>query len=190
MALIEPGRSTEPIDKRLQDETNPVYRRQLEEVAFHIKTEIGGQTERALLRLSPRARYQMYDNTNPPVVLEGVDVIRREFYEALLVSVDPTKQHWDIVRLLVGDGAVVTEGHLRIAMRGSYLVANGIEVEDADALYLSEGWHLVTWPFDEDGRLIGEEIYYGYTTPLEQSARQKLSPEDIETFTEVVRDPS
>jgi hypothetical protein len=75
-------------------------------------------------------------------------------------------------------------------MRGSYLVANGIEVEDADALYLSEGWHLVTWPFDEDGRLIGEEIYYGYTTPLEQSARQKLSPEDFETFTEVVRDPS
>lgn len=190
MALIEPGRSTEPIEKRLQDETNPVFRRQLEEVAFHIKTEVGGQTERALQRLSPRARYQMFDNVSAPVVLEGVDVIRREFYEALLVSVDPTKQQWDIVRLLVDDGAVITEGHLQIAMRGSYLVANGVQVDDPEAFYLSEGWHLVTWPFDEDGLLIGEEIYCGYTTPLEQSARHKLSPADIGTFTEVVRDSS
>jgi hypothetical protein len=181
MLVIDPSRNWEPIEQRLEKETDPVFRHQLAEVGFHIRVEAELETERALHRLSPSAEYRLYDNVNPPVVLSGVDTIRESFYNQLTALNLPDLQ-WSMTRVAVDHGIVFTEGDLKLAMRGSALIAAGLEA-DADTVYLAEGRHLVLWPFDDEGRLIGEHVYYGYSTPLEEVAKHPLSLDEIGSIT-------
>jgi hypothetical protein len=183
MPLIDPNRNWGPIEKRLKQETDPKLRRQLREVMFHIQTEAKGEIDRALARLSPKAEYKIRDNINPPVTLSGVEEIRREFYETLAANANAAQLEWSMFRVAVDEGVVITEGNLKIGIKGSALVKMGIDAEDSDdALYLQEGQHLVVWPFDEEGRLLGEEVYYGYATPMAEVARHRLAPEDVGSF--------
>lgn len=180
MPIIEPDRSVIALDKRLATETNPVFRRQLEEVRFHIATEVAGDIEPALARLSDRPSYVMYDNINPPATVSGVDNIRDQFYKGISDMMD-VRLEFFITHLSVDDGAVITQGEQKCAMRGSYLVSQGIDA-DPEAFYLSEQEHLVIWPFDEVGKLIGETIFFGYQTPLADVAKRPLAPEDRGTW--------
>lgn len=176
MPIIDPNRSVTTLDERLERETNPVFRHQLEEVRFHIATEVAGDIEPALARLSDKASYTMFDNINPPTTIEGVDAIRENFYKGIDAMMDVCLEFF-ITHLSVDDGAVITQGEQKCAMRGSYLASQGIDA-DPDAFYLSEQNHLVIWPFDEVGKLIGETIFFGYQTPLADVVKRPLTPED------------
>jgi hypothetical protein len=181
--LIDPNKNWAPLEERLQTETDPKRRRQLQEVMFHIQTEAKGEIDRALGRLSPKAEYKIRDNINPPVTLSGVDQIRKEFYETLAANANAAQLEWVMYRVAVDDGVVVTEGNMKIGIKGSTLVALGFDAEDSDqAYYLQEGQHMVVWPFDEEGRLLGEEVFYGYSTPWAEVAKRRLAPEDIGSF--------
>jgi hypothetical protein len=183
MPLIDPGKNWAPLEKRLEQETDPKLRRQIQEVMFHIQTEARGEIDRALARLAPTAAYRIRDNINPPVTLSGVDEIRAQFYDTLSANADAARLEWAMFRVMVDDGVVVTEGNLKIGIKGSALVKMGIEAEDSDeALYLQEGQHMVVWPFDQQGRLIGEEVYYGYSTPMEEVAKRRLSADEVGSY--------
>lgn len=182
MPLIDPNRSVIPLDQRLAKETNPVFRRQLEEVRFHIATEVYGEIEPALDRLSEHARYELWDNVNPVTVIEGVDAIRANFYDGLGQMMDP-RLEWYSNRVMVDEGHVLTEGDQKCAILGTYLVSQGFDV-DPDGFYLSEQHHLVVWPFDDAGKLIGETIFFGYQTPLAEVARRPLAPEERGVWTQ------
>ena len=60
---------------------------------------------------------------------------------------------------------------------GSALVAGGIEA-DADAMYLLRGRVAMVWPYDERGRLIGENVW-----EYDASEHQliELDPDDVLT---------
>ena len=181
MPLIDPNRSVVPLDERLAKETNAVFRRQLEEVRFHIATEVYGDVEPALARLSEHAVYELYDNVNPPTSIAGVEAIRSNFYDGLAQMMDP-RLEWYSTRVLVDEGHVLTEGDQKCAFRGSYLASQGFDV-DPDRFYLSEQHHLVVWPFDEAGKLIGETIFFGYLTPLAEVAQRPLTPAECGEWT-------
>ena len=75
---------------------------------------------------------------------------------------------FDIQRIVVDENSVVTEGFMRSVTRGEDLIASGVtevkgEPVDANARYLSENLILTVWPADTDGRLIGEDIWFGST---------------------------
>jgi hypothetical protein len=83
--------------------------------------------------------------------------------------------HFDIERIVVDDDTVVTEGRIRQQVPGAAVIASGIEeVEgepvDSDASYLSETQLLTIWPMTSDGRIIGEDIYFG-SPPMERLRR-------------------
>lgn len=176
MAIIDPDRTVTTLDERLKREKNPVFRRQLEEVRFHMATEVAGDIEPALARLSDRAAYTLFDNINPPTTIEGVDAIREHFYKGIDAMMDVCLEFF-VNHLSVDDGAVITQGEQKCAMRGSYLASQGIDA-DPNGFYLSEQQHLVIWPFDEMGKLIGETIFFGYQTPLDDVVKQPLSLAD------------
>jgi hypothetical protein len=61
------------------------------------------------------------------------------------------------------------------------LRSSGAQVDDVDAYYLWEGRVLTLWPFDKDGRSMGECIY-AWMLPVAQAAKRKLRPEEIGRF--------
>jgi hypothetical protein len=74
--------------------------------------------------------------------------------------------HFEVERVLADADGVVTEGRMRQRMSGAIVAASGVdEVEgepvEVDVDYLAEWQILTVWPADADGRLIGEDIYFG-----------------------------
>jgi hypothetical protein len=188
MLVIDPSNNWRPLEERLETETNPTFRRQIEEVMFHIRVEAEGHIERAVGRLSPtHAEYRLYENGKPSITISGKDDIRTQFYGALVENIHQDLE-WNIVRTVVDDGIVITEGTMKAAMRGSVLAAAGLDA-DPDTFYLSEGRHLVMWPFDDEGRLIGEHVYYGFTSDPADVIARPLTLEQIGTCTSYAPEP-
>lgn len=177
MPIIDPSRNWVPLLERLESEKDPKLRHQLDEVRYHIHVEAACRISLAVDRLSPDAEYVLYDYSRPPVVIKGADQITEMFYGQLVQSIHPSLQ-WSMNRVSVEDGFVVTQGQMKSAVYGTVLQAAGLDV-DPDGLYLSEGEHLVIWPFDAQGRPIGETVFQGWTTPLDQVAKQPLRIEDV-----------
>lgn len=175
--IIDPSRNWHPLLDRLADEKDSQLRHQLDEVRYHIHVEAACNIQLAIDRLSPEAEYVLYDYSQPPVHIKGVDQIREMFYDQLVANIHPSLQ-WSMSRVSVEPGFVVTQGSMKSGMRGSVLAAAGFDV-NPEGFYLSEGEHLVIWPFDGHGRVIGETVFQGWTTPLDQVARQPLQLEDI-----------
>lgn len=184
MVIIDPNKNPVGVHDRLQSETNPRHRRMLEEVRFHIAVEAGGDIDSAIARFGPNPYYIVYMSTADPLTaltkIEGPDDIREHFYLALFERIEP-RLEWDIIRCLVDDECVITEGVQKNAVKGTTLVQNGIEA-DPDTLYLQDAHHLVIWPFDDQQRPLGEIVYHGGETPLEQVAKRPLKREDIGTY--------
>ncbi len=61
---------------------------------------------------------------------------------------------------------------------GGALIANGIEVDDPDAMYLFRSRIQMIWPYDDDCRLIGEDVW---ETDPDQRTITKLDPADVVT---------
>lgn len=181
MPLIDPNRNVLPLDERLEAEKDPVLRRQLEEVRFHIAIEAALDIEGALARLSPSAVYELYDNANPPSRIEGVDAIRTNFYDGIFAMMDPSLE-WYTTRLMLDCGNVITEGEQKCAIRGSFLAQQGFDA-DPERFYLSEQHHMVVWPFDDEGRLVGETVFFGYQTPLSEVVKRPLDASEMGKWT-------
>lgn len=181
MPLIDPNKNPSGVERRLAGEKDPSRRRMLEEVRFHIAVEAGGEIEPAIARLAPNCEYVLYDHASAPVTISGVAAIRRNFYQALFEVID-VRLEWDIVRCMVDGNAVITEGKQKSAVRGTTLLKNGIRDANPNGLYLQEARHLVVWPFDDELRLIGETVYFGYSAPPGEVLKRPLEPGDFEPF--------
>jgi len=82
-------------------------------------------------------------------------------------QLDPDRD-FDIDVLVVDDDHVVTEGTLRTAVSARRVEAMGADTGgerlDPDRRYVVEMRMVVVWPFSPDGKLLGEDIYFG-TSP-------------------------
>lgn len=181
MPLIDPNKNPVGLTRRLEGETNPRYRRMLEEVRFHIAVEAGGDIDSAIARMAPNPEYIIYDVNKPAVRVRGAADIRQHFYLALFDTIAPQLE-WDIVLCMVDGSAVITEGEQKNAVRGTTLIDAGFEA-DPEGFYLQEAHHLVVWPFDEQLRSLGEIVYLGSQTPLSEVVRRPLRLEDIGNYT-------
>jgi len=78
-------------------------------------------------------------------------------------------QQFEVVveRIVVDDGAVITEGQVKQVQRGATLLAMGVgelagaPVSESD-LFLTTAQLVTVWPSDPDGKLVGEDIYFGH----------------------------
>ena len=177
MPLINPNINADGPINRLKNETNPRYRRMLEEVRYHNQIEASGLIDPVMDRLAPNPIYWMYEHGKDPVSIQGRDDIKAHFYDELMRVINPLLE-WNTFRCLVDDDGVITEGTLKAAVRGTWLIEQGYDV-DPEGFYLRHSQHLVVWPFDDQVRSLGETIYYGYSDPLDMVVQHKLKPEDI-----------
>jgi hypothetical protein len=82
--------------------------------------------------------------------------------------------------LAVGDTMIVSRSIAYQQIPGAILAESGVPA-DAEATYLARSLEAMIWPYDEKGRLIGEDVW-----EFEPSERQfiKLNPDEVLTVTQ------
>jgi hypothetical protein len=178
VAIIDQSVTWRLVEQRLETETDPVLRRNLELLLQHQKAEAALDMEPLMATVSENARYESFTGGGmPPIVGKG-EV--QAFYEAFAAS-GAHKLQLDIDRLVVDRHCILTEGVMRMAYPGATLLARGIEVDDASAYYLFEARMAIIWPIGDDGLFIGEDSYVG-NDGFAGIADRKLDPADIVTI--------
>lgn len=80
-------------------------------------------------------------------------------------------------KLAVGDNMIVSTATIYQQTPGALLVEAGVPV-DADAHYLVGNVEHMIWPYDDEGRLIGEDVW-----EIDESKRQIIPLEPTEVLT-------
>lgn len=154
---------------------NPRHRYLLEAYDRHRNLEHAGRYEEIfapeMTVEHPVYRFNMLGQ--PPMTLEG-----RE-------QVEPIYRHWaetnqcifynESETVAVGDWMVVSTMVGYQQTLGSALVAGGIEADES-AMYLLRGRVAMIWPYDDRGRLVGENVWE--YDPSEHDLI-KLDPENV-----------
>jgi hypothetical protein len=171
MAVIDPTRTWQPLEKRLADTTDERKRVVLNAVIEHMKAEAAPDFGRLMATLSPNPDYHFWgtEGDTGPKTTEGV----REYYTQFLATKTNILEY-EIHRLVVDDHCVVTEGLLKQIYPGAEAARLGIPVDDADADYLIVFRQLLLWPIDENGLIQGEDSYNPGVVSITKLSREDL----------------
>src|ERR1043166_6336456 len=133
MPVIDQHVTWRKVEERLEFETDPILRRNLELLLAHMKAEAALDMERLLSTVSDRAIDQNFvqGGATGPVGKAAV----QQFYEDFAAS-GAQKLQLDIDRLVVDRDCILTEGVMRMDYPGRTLAAAGTEVDDLEADYL------------------------------------------------------
>jgi hypothetical protein len=179
MVIIDQRVTWRLAEQRLERETDPVLRRNLELLIQHQKAEATGDIEPLMATVADDAHYHFYDDPTGALDLVGKPAVER-FYRAFAAS-GAQKLQLDTDRLVVDRDCILTEGMMRMAYPGRELLGRGIAVDDPDALYLFEARMAIMWPIADDGRFLAEDSYTsgdGFAG-IEQ---RKIDPSLIRTY--------
>lgn len=144
------------IAARLERTTSERQRAMLEVVRKHMDAEARLDLDGLLEGQIDEPRYHIWGSgrdTGP----KGKHAVLQ--YYSDLVAARRGILEYDIGRIVVDDDAVVTEGDIRAYQPGEVARDFGYNVDDLDATYLVRYRALVIWPFDADGRMLGEDGY-------------------------------
>jgi hypothetical protein len=177
---IDPNNTWRLVQERMERETDPKIRRNLELVLQHMQHEAKADIEGVVATLSEKPKYITHDLPgNEAMNPSGSKDAVRAFYDMTIVQTGAHQLELACDRVIADREAVMTEGVMKMAYPGRTLAAIGIEVDDPEAYYLFQTRMSVVWPVDpESGMLLGEEVYSG-TDGFEGIADRKLGPNDI-----------
>jgi hypothetical protein len=179
MTVIDQRVTWAKVEERLETETDPELRRNLELLLQHQIAEASLDMEKLMATVSEHAHYHMHSIANGAGDLVGKSAVQK-FYKDFAAS-GAQKLQLDTEWLVVDRHCIVTEGTMRMAYPGSTLAARGVPVDDVDASYLYEARMCVLWPIGEDGLFTGEDTYTS-TDGFIGIEHRKLSPSDIATI--------
>ena len=99
-------------------------------------------------------------------------------YYGNVVAVKRQILEFDVERIVVDHDTVVTEGWIHAIDLGTVAEpAHGWDVDDDDASYLVSQRVVIFWPFDDEGRMVGEGGWARTSTGRKcASSRRKSSP--------------
>jgi hypothetical protein len=156
---------------------NPRHRYLLQAYDRHRNLEHGGRYEEIfapeMTVEHPVYRFNMIGQ--PPMTLEGREQVEPIY--KLWAETDQCIFYNENETVAVGDRMVVSTMTGYQQTLGSALAAGGIDAEQ-DAMYLVRGRVVMFWPYDERGRLVGENVW-----EYDQSEHEviKLDPADVLT---------
>lgn len=163
MPKIEPHASWLPLEARAKSESDPRVRTLLLAVRDHMEHEIRGDLPALMATLSAEPVYHFW-NPAGSFALKGRAAVT-DFYTNMIAA--GGNQFEVVVERIVADrGSVITEGKVKQLQTGSALLAagrkevGGAAVAPGD-LFLTCAQLITVWPGDADGKLVGEDIYFG-----------------------------
>lgn len=144
------------LDELLEQEQDTEKRHMLSQIKQHMQAENGGDLAALMDTVMAEPIYHKWaadGSESGPKTRADLE----EFYTGLIAS-GVNQFEYAVERVVIGDRCVVTEGDIRIPFAGAMLQSMGQDV-DADARYATSGRCVTFWPFDADGKIIGEDIY-------------------------------
>ncbi|KUH84837.1 hypothetical protein [Mycobacterium sp. IS-1556] len=171
MAVIDPTRTWEPLEKRLADTTNERHRLVLNAVIEHMKAEAAPDMDRLMATLAPHPDYHFWgaEGDFGPKTTAGVQTYYTDF-----LATRTNILEFEVQRLVVDDHCLVTEGLLKQIYPGAEAQRIGIPVDDVDADYLVVFRQLLLWPIDENGKILGEDSYNPGVVSMTKLSREEL----------------
>jgi len=161
--IFDPDSSWRILEERMAVEKDPVCRELLREVRDHMRAEISGHLEPLMdtLIAEPIYHFRMMGPESGPKGRAAV----HSFYDAM-ISGGGNRFQFEIQRIYVDHGGVVTEGKMRQTVSGEAVRAAGVEEIDGESVdaattYLTENHILTVWPAGDGGKLVGEDIFFG-----------------------------
>jgi hypothetical protein len=174
VAVIDPTVTWRVVEARLAREADPRRRQLLENLLAHMHAEAAGDLDGLLATLAPDPQYHQWGAVPADAGPKGWDAVTR-FYTDLIAS-GATNLEYAVERLVVDDDCIATDGIMRIVYPGRALAAAGRAVDDVDAWYLYETRMGVFYPYDADGRMVGEDTYVA-TDGF--AAMRRLDPDEL-----------
>jgi hypothetical protein len=155
---------------------NPKHRFLLQAYDRHRNLEMAGRYEEIfapdMTVEHPVYHFNVLDMKMTLDGMEAVEAVYREWTETAQ-CVFYTKDE----QIAVGDNMIVSGSSLLQQTPGKLLAAAGVDA-DEDATYLARAYTYMIWPYDDRGRLIGEDVW-----EVDESQREfiELDPADVLT---------
>ncbi len=165
------------VERLLEVTENPRHRYLLEAYNRHRYLEMAGRY-REIFAPDMTVEHPVYRFDligQPRFTLDG-----REQVEAIYHDWTETDQcifYAEDEQLAVGDDMIISRSILHQQILGSALAELGLDV-DEDAMYLTKSNIAMIWPYDERGRMIGEDVWEYEETGKDMI---KLAPADVLT---------
>jgi hypothetical protein len=171
MNAIDQWLACRVVQARLDRTDNPRHRLMLQTLIDHLDAERDQSLKGLLATLVDEPIYKFWRNggDDGPKGHEGI----KKFYSELVSSRRGVLEY-AIERITLDDHTVITDGVISAYQPGRIAQGVGYVIDELDATYLVRSRALISWPFDADGRMIGEE---GYTTFDPTSAVRVPRPE-------------
>jgi hypothetical protein len=159
VTAIDPTLTWRVVEARLAAETDARRRALLANLLAHMHAEAAGDLDGLLATLAPDPQYHQWGAVPTDAGPKGRAAVT-SFYRDYIAS-GATNLEYDVERLVVDDDCIATDGVMRIVYPGRALQAAGRPVDDPDAHYLYETRMGVFYPYDSEGRMLGEDTYVG-----------------------------
>jgi hypothetical protein len=153
-------RCMDPVEKLLKTTTDPLHKAILENFRRHVHLEGSGQfdriTEPDMMADNPVYRVSWGAN---PLVVEGKQNIVN-FYNSVGAQVLWNSDDF----IAVNDWGIADELTFNQLLKGSDLLRMGYKADNADGYYHLQSRQAFIWPYDENARLKGENLYEDKTS--------------------------
>ncbi|HZP28111.1 MAG TPA: nuclear transport factor 2 family protein [Acidimicrobiia bacterium] len=170
--LVDQLRSVRQIEDRLARTEDPRQRGMLETVAAHLRAEAASDLDGLRATLVDDPDYHLWADGHD-YGPKGMDAVLG--YYGDVVAVKRQVLEFDIERIVVDHDTVVTEGWIHAINLGAVARSRGWDVDDDEASYLVSQRVVIFWPFDEQGRMLGEDGYANF----DRSLVRKLDPSEL-----------
>jgi hypothetical protein len=161
MGAHNDGPSWQLLLDAIDAETDPKRRRNLEIVAKHVVYEVAGDIPALMTTLVREPVYHFWGPTDTEPA-QGAAAVQAHYQR--LIDIGKNRLDFDITRVIADHRHVVTEGDFRFAHLGSQvadLPNPPVGLIDPDARYLVATHCLIVWPINDDGLILGEDVFAG-----------------------------
>jgi hypothetical protein len=161
------------VEERLAVTANERHRAQLALIREHMRAEVAQDVDAIMATITEgsRVRYRTWGVPLEWMQPESREAVRR-YYLANQANGDLYLE-FAIERIAVDDGLVITDGVMTSLVPGATMRSRGVAGAADDDVFAVRTRMLVSWPFDENGKLIGEETY---TVPL---SAERVPPGEV-----------
>lgn len=144
---------------------NPRHRAIAANYRLHAMLEVSGRWPEIFVP-SLTVERPFYRVAGPEGVLEleGAEAVQT-FYQGLQAT-ETTVMILEHEHLVIDDGGFASEALYHTFMTGAAAQARGHADADPAATYVEHRWVCMIWPYDAQGRMIGERVYPAPTASL------------------------